>query len=130
MEIFDSFFGNNDNKNNNAVSFPWNILTHEAQLNDEVLPASYSKPVILFKHSTRCIISRTALAQFEKNYTFEDNFERYYLDLISYRTVSNAIANLFEVVYQSPQILVIKDGKCIYHASHESIDATSLERFI
>ncbi|MEY2703312.1 MAG: Protein of unknown function YtxJ, partial [Bacteroidota bacterium] len=62
MGIFDSFFGNNDNTNNNAVSFPWNILTHEAQLNDEVLPASYSKPVILFKHSTRCIISRTALA--------------------------------------------------------------------
>jgi len=128
MGIFDSIFGKNDNETRST--FSWNLLTHEVQLNDEVIPASYNKPVLLFKHSTRCIISRTALAQFERNYTFDTAFDLYYLDLIGYRAVSNAIASQFEVTHQSPQILVIKDGTSVYSASHENIDATILERFI
>ena len=130
MGIFDSFFGNNDNTNKPTNSFPWKLLTHESQLRDEVIIDSYNKPVLLFKHSTRCIISRTALNQFERNYAFDTAFDLYYLDLISYRVVSNAIASLFEVIHQSPQIVVIKDGTCVYSASHENIDATILERFI
>lgn len=130
MGIFDSIFGKNDNTNKPTHSFPWKLLTHESQLRDEVIIDSHNKPVLLFKHSTRCIISRTALAQFERNYTFDTAFDLYYLDLISYRAVSNAIASQFEVIHQSPQILVIKDGTCVYSASHENIDATILERFI
>lgn len=128
MGFFDSFFGNNDNVA--QPTFPWKVLTHEAQLTDEIIPTSFSKPIVLFKHSTRCIISRTALAQFEKTYNFDTLFDVYYLDLITYRSVSNAIATTFEVIHQSPQILVIKDGKCLYSASHEQIDASILERFI
>lgn len=128
MGFFDSIIGKNDNEARNG--FPWKMLTHEAQLNDEVVPTSYNKPAVVFKHSTRCIISRTALALFERTYAFETAFDLYYLDLISYRAVSNAIANQFDVVHQSPQILVIKDGTCVYSASHENIDATILERFV
>jgi bacillithiol system protein YtxJ len=45
----------------------------------------------------------------------------YYLDLIKHRDVSNAIASLFQVHHESPQILVIKNGECIYEESHYGI---------
>jgi len=45
----------------------------------------------------------------------------YFLDLIKYRPISNKIAKDFKVYHQSPQILVIKNGECMYHESHSGI---------
>jgi bacillithiol system protein YtxJ len=70
------------------------------------------------------------LKQFENGFTAEDSITPYFLDLLNHRDVSNAIADRFGVYHQSPQLLVIKDGKAIFDASHESIDASDLKQFV
>ena len=91
---------------------------------------SAEKPVLLFKHSTRCAISRMVLKQFERDYNLEDTVIPYFLDLLQHRDISNEIANRFEVQHQSPQVILIKEGKAVYNTSHESIDVIILKDFI
>ncbi len=100
----------------------WIPLTEEAQL-QQIEQASHEQPVIVFKHSTRCSISATALSRLERNWNDAEmtHVSAYYLDLIAYRLVSTRIAHAFDVEHQSPQVLVIKNGECVYHASHWSI---------
>jgi bacillithiol system protein YtxJ len=99
------------------------------QLN-EIVNESTEKPVVIFKHSTRCSISRMALRQFEQEFDLEGKVVPYYLDLLEHRDISNDIANRFGVYHQSPQLILIKEGKAIYDRSHESIDANKLVDFI
>ena len=92
---------------------------------------SQEKIVVLFKHSTRCSISRFVLKQFENSYDIpEDKMQLYFLDMIEYRPISSEIAERFEVTHQSPQMIVLKDGKAIFNSSHESIDANDLAQFV
>jgi bacillithiol system protein YtxJ len=58
------------------------------------------------------------------------NAEVYLLDLIAYRSVSNLIADKLSVVHQSPQALLLKDGKCIYNASHADINAAYISSLV
>jgi len=97
----------------------WKTLQEIAQL-EEIIANSFQKPQVIFKHSTRCSISDVAKARLERN-AFPDNIDFYYLDLIAYRSVSNHIAETMQVQHESPQILLIKNGKCTYHESHMSI---------
>lgn len=110
---------------------PWHPLTRLEQL-DEIGQESQNQLVVIFKHSTRCGISRMVLRNFEKE--FVDNPEQpyrlYFLDLLSNREISNEIANRFGVRHESPQMLIIKNGKVVQHDSHHSIKAASLEEFI
>jgi bacillithiol system protein YtxJ len=105
----------------------WNTLTAMEQL-DALVEASSSRPVLLFKHSTRCSISATALNRLERswNTTEINNTLPYYLDLIAHRDISQAIADRFHIEHQSPQALVIKNGRCIYDASHFEIQYAEL----
>jgi len=119
-------FGNSNNKGTESSKINWNALTDLQQLN-EISEESNEKPVVIFKHSTRCSISRMALKQFENHFDLHEEVKPYFLDLIEYREVSNEIANRFQVVHQSPQILVIKGGKSIYDVSHDGIDAEVLK---
>jgi bacillithiol system protein YtxJ len=100
----------------------WIPLTDVAQL-DAVDAASAGKPVLIFKHSTRCSISSVALGRLENSWSPTDDAEHnvHYLDLIRYRDVSNAIAERYGVQHESPQVLVIRHGKCVYDASHTAI---------
>lgn len=102
------------------TQIPWQKLTSIDQL-DEVDESSKEKPVLLFKHSTSCPISAMALNRFERSYKENTAFEPYYLDLISYRDVSNEIANRYGVRHESPQVLLIKGAKAIYNTSHTAI---------
>jgi bacillithiol system protein YtxJ len=70
------------------------------------------------------------LKQFENDFELEDRIIPYYLDLLNHRDISNAIAERFGVFHQSPQIIVIKDGKAIFDTSHESIDARKIEQYL
>ncbi len=88
---------------------------------------SPQQPVAIFKHSTRCSISRMALKQFENEFDLEGSVTPYYLDLLNHRDISNEIATRFQVYHQSPQLLLIKEGKSIYDASHSDIDAVELK---
>ena len=105
---------------------PWNRLTDVNQLN-ELDKESYNQPIAIFKHSTRCGTSSMALRQFEKELNTENNnYKIYFLDLLSFRELSNEIAIRFQVFHQSPQLIVIKNGNTIHHSSHYQIDAKIL----
>jgi len=125
MSIFNSIFGD-PKENSNSSNINWTQLEDLGQLN-EIISLSEEKPVVIFKHSTRCSISRMALKNFENEYDLEDNVAAYFLDLISFRDISNEIASRFNVVHQSPQLLLIVGGKSVYDVSHSSIDAQELK---
>lgn len=128
MSVFDKLFGSG--KPSQMPDAYWNYLELMEQL-DAIEQDSFEKPIAIFKHSTTCGISRMAWNLFQKNYSIsKDKMELYHLDLLANRAISNEIAVRFGVVHQSPQLIVIKDGKAIHHSSHESIDALILERFI
>lgn len=101
----------------------WNELTDASHL-EELKKESHHKPVIIFKHSTSCSISRTALARFERNWNENEMKEvkPYFLDLLSYRKISNNISDQFSIEHESPQLLLIKNGAAIYDRSHFNID--------
>ena len=96
----------------------WKILETEDQLNS-LTESSFDKPQAIFKHSTRCSISIVAKSRLDK--ASVDSIDFHYLDLITYRNVSNLIADKFQVQHESPQILVIKNGMCTFDESHSSI---------
>jgi bacillithiol system protein YtxJ len=125
MSIFNSLFGNSEEKKTVVSKINWIPLTDLDQLN-EIVELSNEKPIAIFKHSTRCSISRFALKQFENEFDSADATDTYFLDLIEYRDVSNEIASRFQVVHQSPQLLLIKSGQSVYDASHSDIDAREL----
>jgi bacillithiol system protein YtxJ len=126
MTLFTSIFGDSENKNSNQSKINWIPLTDLGQLN-EIMELSHQQPVVIFKHSTRCSISRMALKQFENEFDLEGNVTPYYLDLLNHRDISQEIATRFDVYHQSPQLLLIKEGKSIYDASHSDIDAVELK---
>jgi bacillithiol system protein YtxJ len=103
----------------------WKILNSAGQL-DEIVKASFERPQVIFKHSTRCSISSVAKNRLEKSGKPE-NMDFYYLDLINYREISNAVADRFKVYHESPQVLVIKDGECVYDESHMSISMDEIK---
>ena len=126
MSIFNSLFGNSEETQKIESSINWIPLTNLGQLN-EIMTVSETKPVIIFKHSTRCSVSRMALKQFENEFNVKDRVEAYFLDLLEYRNISNEIAERFQVEHQSPQLILIKDGKAMYNVSHSAIDAVELK---
>lgn len=89
------------------------------QLN-HIITSSHNKPQVIFKHSTRCSISGVALQRLQKA-DQPQNVDFYFLDLIAYRQMSNKVAETFKVAHESPQVLVIKNGECVYDESHLSI---------
>ena len=101
----------------------WTSLQDSKQL-DEILAESKINPVLIYKHSTRCSISRTAFDRLERKWDSMviGNIKNYYLDLISFRDISNRIAEMFQVEHQSPQILLIYNGKSVLDLSHYDID--------
>lgn len=130
MSLFKNIFGSSDEENTQSNSkIGWKSLVDLGQLN-EIVDLSNEKPVAIFKHSTRCSISRMALKHFENEFDLEDKIAPYFLDLLNHHAISNEIAVRFGVEHQSPQILLIKNGKAIFAASHSDIDAKFLERFV
>ncbi len=103
----------------------WNNLNNEAQL-EAIKQESAEQPVLIFKHSTRCSISAMALSRMERNWSDSAGIKPYYLDLISFRSISNKIAEEFGVQHQSPQVLLIQNGKCVYDESHMAISFQDL----
>ncbi|MBS1647693.1 MAG: bacillithiol system redox-active protein YtxJ [Bacteroidetes bacterium] len=100
----------------------WTPLQDISQL-QAIDASSEKKPCLLFKHSTRCSISNMALNRIESNWKEADaeKVTFYYLDLLAHRNISNEIAAHYVIEHQSPQVLVISNGKCVYHASHSEI---------
>ena len=97
----------------------WIELTKEGQL-DTLKQNSKNKAQVIFKHSTRCSISSVAKSRLERAAAPQD-VDFYYLDLIQHKNISAKIAEYFDVSHESPQILLIKNGTCIYDESHSGI---------
>lgn len=117
-------------RTSNEKKINWEQLTGEEQLED-FIQSSHDKPVAFFKHSTRCSISSMALSRLENNWNLEEEqVIPVYLDLIRYREISNKLAHELNVTHQSPQLLVVKDGKCIYHASHNQVDVEGVKQHL
>ncbi len=129
MGVFDTIFGNNTDKESSNLD--WNSLKELSQIG-EIEEESEGKLVVIFKHSTRCGISRMALKQFEREYEIPEDasIKLYLLDLVAHREVSNKVAVIFDVLHESPQLLVIKNKQVVYHTSHSSISAKKLTEFI
>ena len=114
-----------DKEEKKQSGLPWERLTSVDQLK-KAIEASAEKPALLFKHSTSCSISNMALNSFIRKWEgTQEEIDIYYLDLLSYRDVSNAIAKETGVIHQSPQVIVLKNKKVVYTATHSSIDAGS-----
>lgn len=102
----------------------WKVLRDESEV-DEIITRSAETPQVIFKHSTRCSISAVAKGRLEKS-TAPPGADFYYLDIIGYRSISNKIAQVFGVHHESPQVLVIKDGVCVYDDSHMGINMSDI----
>jgi len=110
----------------------WKIpkLTEMTRLTDlaRATETAKDKPVIIFKHSTTCPISGRAAQRMDTMLNeCEETLPAFYMvKVIESRPVSNAIADQYEVKHESPQILLLKDGKAVWNTSHHDITEDAL----
>ena len=102
----------------------WIHLSDEEQLK-QIVTNSQLRPQVIFKHSTRCSVSAVALQRLQKVAQPAD-IDFYFLDLILHRSLSNKIADVFDVRHESPQVLLIKNGECVYEESHMGISMNEI----
>lgn len=130
MSLFDDLFGNKEPHKDTKNTLHLIPLTNENQL-EEITSNSKNNTIIIFKHSTSCGISNMVIKRFEKLFTEEhQSLKVYYLDLLRYRNISNEISKVFEVVHESPQVLVIKNEVSVFNTSHYDILEINLSRFL
>ena len=105
----------------------WNTIQSEKQI-AKIIERSKEVPCVIFKHSTSCPISSMAKSRLEMAWDIDgQTVEPYYLDLISFRSISNLIASEFGIRHESPQVLLIKDGVCIFDTSHMDISVGGIK---
>lgn len=109
---------------NRFAEMNWLILDKEPQL-EEIAAASYTLPVVIFKHSIRCSLSSVARKRLERSAPVP-GIEFFLLDIINHRLLSDKVAMMFGVQHESPQILLIRNGTCIYQDSHYAINMENI----
>lgn len=133
MGLFKNLFSSsNESKEipKNKFKLDWFKLTKVEQL-DNLKQISNEKLVVIFKHSTRCGISRMVWNQFQASADFpKEQVELFYLDLLIYREVSDAITQEFQVLHQSPQLILLQHEEVVHHASHSAIVPSSVNSFL
>jgi bacillithiol system protein YtxJ len=107
---------------------PWKNLTLESQI-QEIIELSHEKPQLIFKHSARCSISVMAKSRMDSEWNLE-NVEPWYLDLLSYRNVSSAVASQLGVQHESPQAILLKDGVVAHDCSHNAISVREIRKHV
>jgi len=109
----------------------WFSLDSTETLDDLLVPSNEEKKLtLIFKHTTRCPISVMALNRIESNWNLNDYIQPYFLDLIRYRTVSNEVSDKLNIIHESPQVIVLEDGKAIYSRSHNAIQIEELRKLV
>ena len=106
----------------------WISLLEMSQL-DDIVTRSHQRLQVIFKHSTRCSVSSMVLNRLEREQA-PDDIDFYYLDLLSFRSISNTIADRFQVHHESPQIIVFKNGDVIYDESHMAIQMDAITALV
>ena len=129
MGLFDKIFKNNEGERSGETeALPWIEMNSSEDLS-KAINESQQETVAIFKHSTRCGVSRMILKMFEsdlKKLDFE-NTKFYFLDLIAHREVSNEIADKLNVRHESPQLIVLRNNEVVHHSSHQSISAGKIK---
>ena len=97
---------------------------------ENAIAASHNHPIVVFKHSSRCSVSRMALKMLERRWDLPESTDAYFLDLLEHRDISSSIESKMGVQHQSPQMLCIRDGKSVYHANHGSIDPVEVKPYL
>jgi len=92
---------------------------------ENLLTDSRQKPVIVFKHSNACSISARAYREMEK---FEGQVN--ILEVQSAREVSRELANLTGIRHETPQVIVLRDGKAVWNASHFDVTAGDVAKAV
>jgi bacillithiol system protein YtxJ len=124
MSFFDKIFGGKE-ENPEKKTF-WKKIESEDDL-AKAIEKSYINKIAIFKHSTSCFISKTVLRNFEKEIeNIDQKVELYYLDLLAHRSISNKIAEDLGIRHESPQLIVIENGKAIDNASHQDISVSQI----
>ena len=134
MSFLNRFFSGKDQSktptNEEPKASPWLTITKLEQI-DYLKELSKQNLVVIFKHSTRCGISSMVWNRFQNNeYLEHEEVKFFYLDLLSYRDISNEIAYEFQVLHQSPQLIILKNQEVVHHSSHAAIDAGVLKELI
>ena len=131
MGIIDKFFkSQRDIAKEELKGLNWDQLDSVDQL-DNLIANSKKRPKVIFKHSTRCGISRMALSQFERGHMDNGEDAAYYLlDLLEHRDVSSAVAEKLNVPHQSPQVIVLNNGVVVHTESHHGIDIKKVQEII
>lgn len=125
MSFLDKIFGGKEEQKE-TKSF-WKTIKSEEDL-EKAIKQSYENRVAIFKHSTSCFISKTVLKNFEKEIenSEDENVNFYFLDLLAFRPISNKIAEDFDIRHESPQLIVLENGKAINNASHQDISLSQI----
>lgn len=133
MGLFNTIFGDKDNEKSKSqkTSFVnWIPLTSLEQL-ETIKETSKNEAVFIFKHSTRCGISSMVIKRFEALFTEDhQHLKVFYLDLLNYRDISDEVGYTFQVMHQSPQLLIIKNGVSVFNASHYDVTQVNLTTFM
>jgi len=101
-------------------------LNSDAEL-DETFSRSSVRPVLIFKHSRTCPASTTAFDEFREALDRLD-FDHGLIVVQSARRLSDAVESRTGVRHESPQALLVHEGRVVWHASHSAITADALER--
>ena len=108
----------------------WNPITTTQDVLT-IIENSVEKPQIIFKDSVTCGISAYAKERLVSgNDLLIAKADFNYLDLLSYRSVSNFIADELNVIHQSPQIIVLKNKEVVYRVSHHSIQPEDIAKWL
>lgn len=130
MGLFDKMFrSERDVAKEEIERIPWVNITEQQDIED-LKKRSFEKPVVIFKYSTRCGISRITLRKFENDLPENLDVDFYFMDLVKYRSLSNEIAESFKVRHESPQLIVLKEAIVQHHSSHQDINAKQLPDYI
>ena len=130
MVFLKNIFRDKTSKEVEKTYLIWTPLISVEEINT-IKEISKNYSILIFKHSTRCGISRMVIKQFESLFNEENKqLKVYYLDLLNFREVSSKLSEVFQVIHQSPQLLVIKNGISVYDESHFEITKVNLSKFI
>jgi bacillithiol system protein YtxJ len=125
-----NIFGNKTSKEVEETYLNWTPLISVDEIKT-IKEISKRQAILIFKHSTRCGISRVVIKKFESLFNEENKqLKVYYLDLLNFREVSSKLSEVFQVIHQSPQLLVIKNGISVNDESHYEIIKVNLSKYI
>ena len=130
MGFLKNIFGDKTSQEVEETYLSWTPLISVEEINT-IKEISINQSILIFKHATRCGISRMVIKEFESLFNEENKqLKVYYLDLLNFREVSSKLSEVFQVIHQSPQLLIIKNGISVYNESHYEITKVNLSKYV